>query len=280
LAEGREPQADRTGINFVYNNPEDWCDSSCFVFRTNIYETALHIIRELISNNPLGIEYFYVVDSIHAMIAKSESEKGFEDAAKVASGATLATHFLKTVTLPSIHGNHIGILILQKRSSIKINPYEKGDPKIIDTSAAHSLLHFASWIFEIGHRWNDDYFLEDKNDKKSKRIGHNCIVTLKKSQNETTGTTFKIPIFYKRKNNTAIWVEREIFDMLLAWSLIKRESNQGSFILNSDILSEIKQIDSECPDKFRTQERVEEYLESKPDVTRFLFDKFKKMISS
>ena len=279
LAEGRNPDIERTGIPFTENS-ETWVDGSCYILRTNIYEVALQIIRELVLNNPLNIEYFYVIDSIHAMIAKSESEKSFDDAARVGSAASLATHFLKTVTLPTIHNGHIGILILQKRSSIKINPYERGDPKIIDTSAAHSLLHFATWIFELGHRWNDDYFLEDKNDKKSKRIGHNCIVTIKKSPNETTGTSFKIPIVYKRKNNKSVWIEKEIFDMMLVWSSIKREGSQGSFILSEDILKEIREIDPECPDKFRTQEKTEEYLEANPKVTDYLFGRFRKMLCS
>jgi hypothetical protein len=43
-------------------------------------------------------------------------------------------------------------------------------------------------------------------------------------------------------------------------------------------LEEIRAIDKECPDKFRSQAKVEEYLESHPKVTEMLAEKFKDML--
>ena len=51
-AEGRlSPEMiKRSGVKFV-DNSEDWVEGTCFVFETNIYETAVDAMRQLVGKN-------------------------------------------------------------------------------------------------------------------------------------------------------------------------------------------------------------------------------------
>ena len=58
-AEGRlGPEVqERSGVKFVFT-PEEWVDGTCFVFESNIYETAMGLISELITNNEEKVKYW------------------------------------------------------------------------------------------------------------------------------------------------------------------------------------------------------------------------------
>ena len=51
-AEGRlSPEMrERSGVRFVFS-ADEWVDGTCFVFESNIYETVVEVMRELVAKN-------------------------------------------------------------------------------------------------------------------------------------------------------------------------------------------------------------------------------------
>ena len=84
----------RSGVKFVFS-PEEWVDGTCFVFESNIYETVMGLIRQLITNNEEKIKYCFILDSVDGLIRKDDLEKNFEESTKVAGGAVVASNFCK-----------------------------------------------------------------------------------------------------------------------------------------------------------------------------------------
>jgi len=86
-AEGRlSPEMrERSGVKFVFN-AEEWVVGTCFVFESNIYETVVDIMRELVAKNEDKTKYCFLLDSVDGLITKGDLGKSFEDSNKVAGG--------------------------------------------------------------------------------------------------------------------------------------------------------------------------------------------------
>lgn len=274
-SEGRlsEEMKSRYDYKFVYN-AEDWVVGTVFVFESNVFETAISLLRQLVKNNPEEIRYFFVIDSMDAMCQKSDLIKDFTESEKVAAGAMLSSVFLKKMALAMSRLGHICVIISQVRSTVSITPYAKTDPKLTNASGGSALLHYSDTILEFQPRFKDEQIL----DKEEKQIGHYCKVIFRKSGNEKTGVTVRYPIKYKRKLGKSIWQELEIYEMLLAWGLIIKKKAWIEF--TPDLLKILLPVIGEKKEMvIQGQNKFLDWLEENPLIIEFLIKDFKNKIS-
>ena len=281
-AEGRlsKDMISRYDYKFVFT-AEEWVVGTVFVFETNVYETAISLLRQLVKNNEEGIKYFFVIDSMDALCKKEDVDKDFNDSDKVAGSALLTSVFLKKMALAMGRLGHICVLISQVRSTVQINPYAKTDPKLTNGSGGSALYHYSDVILEFQQRFNADMILRTESGVE-KTIGHYCKVIFRKSSNEKTGTTVKYPIKYGRKLGKSVWVEMEVFEMLLAWGLITKKG--AWFLLSPQLVEKAKSfIDGYTEEtkevSFHGEAKFMTWLESKPELIEILANDFKQKIS-
>jgi len=261
-----------SGVEFV-DKPEDWNNGKCFVLRSNVYENIATLILELIRNNPENTRYYFLIDSMDALISKNDLSKGFDDSAKVAAGAVLTSNFLRRIMLPLSTFGHICGLISQVRSNVQINPYAKGDPKLTNSSGGNALQHYADWIFEFQPRYKSDQIIED-----GKIIGHWSKILLRKTTNEKDGTEVTYPIRHGRSDGKSVWLEYEIADMLIQWGFAKKSGAWIAF--DKALIDEIKkEIDQDLAEKIQGMEQLRTFLEENSKICEYLFNKFKAALS-
>lgn len=261
-----------SGVEFIHD-PEEWDNGKCFVLRSNVYENIATLILELIKNNPENTRYYFLIDSMDALISKNDLSKGFDDSAKVAAGAVLTSNFLRRIMLPLSTFGHICGLISQVRSNVQINPYAKGDPKLTNSSGGNALQHYADWIFEFQPRYKSDQIIED-----SKIIGHWAKILLRKTTNEKDGVEVTYPIKHGRSDGKSIWTEYEIADMLIQWGFAKKSGAWIAF--DSGLIKEIKEdIKKDFPEKIQGMDQLRTFLETNSEICIYLFNKFKTILA-
>lgn len=281
-AEGRlSPEMrERSGVKFVFS-AEEWEVGTCFVFESNIYETVVDIMRELVAKNDEKIKYCFLLDSVDGLITRGDLDKSFEDSNKVAGGAVIAANFMKRLSIALAKRGHMAIFISQVRADIKLDPYTKAPIRQTSATGGNALLHFANYIIEFEPRYKGDLILQDPNNKtpdiqKNPIIGHFAKVTVKKSPNEKTNMTISYPIRYGRKNGTSIWIEKEIVDLLYAWEFIEKK---GSWI---NLSEEFKEMLTEngftLSDKIQGDYNLFKIIEEDKKLCQFLTSYFKSAI--
>lgn len=284
-AEGRlSPEMkERSGVEFVYS-AEEWKEGTCFVFESNIYETVVDLMRQLVMKNPEKTKYCFLLDSVDGLIAKNDLDKNFDESAKVAGGAVIAATFMKKMAISLAKRGHMAIFVSQVRADIKLDPYTKAPIRQTSATGGNALLHFANFIIEFEPRFKDDLILKDPANKKVSEknppIGHFAKITVKKSPNETTNRTLCYPIRYGRKNGTSIWIEKEIVDLLYAWEFVNKK---GAWINGSDEFIEMLNEAGFDEDvlKFPIQgdAKLFSIIEENNELSKFLIKFFKKAIN-
>lgn len=261
----------RSGVKFV-DQPNEWTEGTCFVLKTNIYETAIGALKELVKNNPLKYQYFFVIDCMDALIPKEDQNRPTQETNRVAGTASLSTDFLRKMALAMTNRGHICILISQVRSQITINPYQKQDVRLTNASGGFAVLHYSDWIFEFQHPYNKDFIWEGE-EGKSKKLGHYCKVIFRKSVNEKTGTEVKYPIKYHQTNGHSIWVELEVIDQLITWGFVAKKGKW--FTPSASLLKELTENKLTIPEQFDGMLNFRKYIESNPDLVNYLYNKFR-----
>ena len=263
-AEGRlsEEMIDRSGID----------RDRFFIFKTNIYETVLDSIRNLIVDNAQDTRYFFVIDSMDALVPVNDIDRPFSEADKVAGGSVLASNFLKKMALPLTSKGHVCFVISQVRSTVKVNQYEKSEPKLTNASGGNALIHYADWILEFKKRNSRDVIpLGSKQPE-----GHWCKIQFCKSTNEKSGIEIRYPIKYGRTNGRSVWVEYEILSLLKTFDMVKPS---GAWItVEKTFLEELSEQGFEIPEKIQGEEAFKKILEEDTKLTDYLFEKFKKAL--
>jgi RecA/RadA recombinase len=269
-AEGRLSQdlIERMGID---TSPEKW-----FVFKSNVYETVINLMRQMVKDNPSDTRYMFIIDSMDSLIPRGDLEKGSEEALKVGGGALLSSDFLRRMALGLSTRGHICYMISQVRSTIKINPYEKSDPQVTNASGGNAMLHYSDWILEFQPRYLKDIISTQPNGKGDK-LGHWCKVIFRKTPNEKTGVGVRYPIRYERKNGKSIWVEKEVADMMLMWGMA---TAKGAWVTISDEI--IEEVKEKTELEFRKQhqgiDNFSKYLEENKEIGKYLFHKFRETL--
>ena len=240
-----------------------------FIYKSNIFESVLQLMRELIMNNPTECKYFFIIDSMDALVPIKDLEKGFEDADKVAGGSVLSSTFLKKMALSLSTKGHICFMISQVRSKVSLNQYEKTDPKLTNASGGNALLHYSDWILEFQPRYGGD-MIPPKDDKPE---GHYCKIIFRKTANEKTGTVVRYPIKYGRTGGRSVWVEYEVLLMLLQWKMAEAK---GAWIIVADeLIEELKKAGLEMDSKHQGMDNFRKYLEREEGNCKYLFKKLK-----
>jgi hypothetical protein len=281
-AEGRlsNENIERSTREFT-TNAEEWSNKKIFVLETNIYETIVNLLRRLIRDNPQKIKYGIIFDSTDALILKTDLEKSAEEARKVAGPALISKKFLQNLNLAMTKFGHLVLMIGHATAEIKIDPYSKTLNRGGMYSGGSALQHFPNFIFEFQPRWPSDVILDNPNGKlndgKSKSLGHFCRIVLRKSSLENKDREYKIPIKYGQKKQSAIWVELEIINMLLAWQMLSRKG--AWFYLEQSILTHIRKINKDFEEKYQGIDKFRTALENDARVTKFLYERFTNVIS-
>ncbi len=274
----------RSGVKFVHT-PEEWVNGTCLILPTNVYEKIANFLITLVKTNEMHPkekrEHFVImIDCIDYLSLESELEIEFGgDKNRRPAGPQYLTKILwSRLALPFQSGQHLAIFCSQRSAAPKLDNYTKTPIRQGDSSGGSALKHQANVVIDLNSRYESDYVLENpdlKYDrKKNDKIGHRCSGFIRKSDNERYDVSFEFFVKYGRTNGNSVWIERDVFDQLLAWEQLTREG-QGSFNWNPDLYAELKKIDPNIPDKIRSANRAYEYLESQPKVTQFLVEKFK-----
>ena len=254
---------ERSGVD---TNPE-----KLRIIPTNDYEFVIDMMRRLIKDNDNQNLYFFVLDSLDALVPRNDLAKSATDANKTAGAALLTSDLLRKMAAGFSSRGHICFIISQVRSSIKINPYEKGDPKVTNASGGNAALHYSDWILEFQQRWNKDLIYSNAKGE-GNPIGHWCKVMFRKTSNEKTGREVRYPIKYGRTNGTSIWVEYEIVDQLLAWEFAHAK---GAWItITDELIKELSDNNLEMPKQHQGADNLKNFLEENPNITKYLFNKF------
>ena len=283
-AEGRlsEEMMKRSGVKFVFD-ADEWEDGTCFVFESNIYETVVDAMRQLVQFNEEGNKYMFILDSVDGLITKGDLAKTFEDSTKVAGGAVIAANFMKRMSIGLSKRGHMAIFISQVRSDIKLDPYSAAPIRQTSATGGNALLHFSNFIFEFEPRFEGDVILKDPSIKKADPvknpiIGHLCKIYIKKSPNEKSKTRFTYPIKYGRSDGRSVWVEKEIVDMLLLWELVTKAG--AWYNVTDDLAALLKENNLSMPEKFQGENALFSHIESDPKLVSFLHKYFVEEIAT
>ena len=263
----------RLSTEMIERSGIDTSEDKWFVYKSNIFESVLELIKELIHNNPTNRKYFFIIDSMDALVPKNDISKSFEESVKVAGGSVLSSNFLKTMALPLSSKGHVAFLISQVRSKVSINPYEKADPKLTNASGGNALLHYSDWILEFQPRWSKDMIRDKSAKAKSPPEGHWCRVVFRKTANEKTGSEVEYPIRYGRTGGKSIWVEYEILHVLLAFNMVK--ATGAWLVFEESLIKELKSKKIEVPEKVQGEDAFRKMLEENVKLSRYLFKKFR-----
>jgi RecA/RadA recombinase len=260
----------RFGIKFV-KSAKDWVAGTCFVLESNVYEFVMQTIYELVEYNEEKNKYCMIVDSVDGLITSTDMHKDFYESHKVAGGSVIASNFAKRMSSKLGKRGHLAIFISQVRANVQIE-YSSEPTRQIVATGGNALLHYSDWILEFRERFKGDQILEDEDkkydEKKNPHIGHWANVIIKKSTNETTNSKIKYPIRYGRTNGNSIWIEKEIVDLLLQWSLLNRKGSWCFF--TQPLLDELKGL-PDIPQKLQGILKVFKFIEDREDVKEKLY---------
>lgn len=269
-AEGRLSK-DMVARSGVSTDKDKW-----FVYKSNVYESVVDLMRHMVQDNPEDYRYMFIIDSMDALIPRGDLEKGADDAIRVAGGSLISSAFLKRMALGLATRGHICFMISQVRTKVSINPYEKTDPRITNASGGNALLHYSDWILEFQERYNKDIISTQPNGK-GDVLGHWCKVIFRKTPNEKTGSLVKYPIRYRAADGKSVWVEYEVVDMLLMWEMAVAK---GAWVTISDELIEevLKETSLEFKKQHQGADNLRKYLTENPEIGKYLFNKFKEVL--
>lgn len=241
-AEGRlSPELrKRSGITFV-SKVEDWKDGTVFVLESNIYEVAAKAICKLCTEMR-DIKLCIILDSVDGLITRGDKVKDFGEATKVAGGAVVAGLLMKHLGAYVSKLGHMLIIISQVRAKVETG-YSSEPSRQVSATGGNALQHSADVMIEFWTQTNSDQILEKDGEQpdihKNRILGHYANARIKKSTNESTRYNIRYPIRHGVVGGS-IWIEREIMEMLMNFSYIKKA---GSWLsVTSDLVTEVNEF--------------------------------------
>lgn len=279
-AEGRlnKDARKRSGLTFV-SDPKDWKNHTVFVYESNIYESVASFMELLVKQETTTC-YIMVLDSVDGLTLKNDMAKGFEDSAKVAGGANVASVLMKKISIPLAKKGHMGIFISQVRADVVLDPYAPKTVRQISGTGGNALLHYANFILDFQPRYKSDLMVDDEKQAPSMSNpikGHWAKVIIKKSPNEKQNYVIKYPIKYGDAGKTgSIWLEKEIIDLLMQFEDLEKKGAWFNF--SETLIASSNGIITS--DKFQGLEKVFDYLSSDKKIVSFLYEYLRNMIVS
>ena len=264
-AEGRlkKTTMKRSGVTFT-EDPSKWDTGTCFVLNSNVYEAVLTIVKDMMVDNPENIQYFFLIDSIDALILRKDLDKDFDEATKVAGGPVLMSLFYKHVGLISERaGHHICLISQERNSSIQVGHGHAPPPKM-KASGGNAVRHYADIIlqYEENYQKNLDRETEKKDTDffENKIVGKDCKVKIIKSMSETSDTTVTYPVRYYQKDGNSIWREKEILEVGLYLGYVTKPA-MGKYLIHEDVINEMREKGLEIHQSFEKNKNENQFLE-------------------
>lgn len=305
LAEGR--MSTQNELRFRHKTVykfEEWDVGTVFVFKCNTFETWINLKRDLVTNNPTGCRYGFVTDSLDNMILKDDMPKAFDAGDKVAGVPAMSKKLFQKMGLAMRERGHWAFFVSQKTSAIKLDPYAKTEARQMEGSGGNATAHNADDALEFMEWYEGDLILKDPNERLNRltnpALGHVCKIKIKKSSNEKRFVVVEVPIKHGVSGGSAIWLTREIGDAMLMWQLVtktnpsaeKKEGETkvtkgGSWLyLVPSLLAELEKAglpalpaDDKGAVKVQGMNQLYDLLEARADVTTYLFNRFRDMLS-
>lgn len=273
----------RSGLKFV-TQKEDWTYGTVFVFSINIFESVADGMEKILKASfEAGEKICFIIDSLDGLMLRNDSTKDLwgNDSPKVAGVPLMLKLLFRRMGLPIAHYDALLIITTQYSAAIKLDPYSKDVPRQVEGSGGSAIGHQNDYTFYYTPRYQGDFLLEDQNAKpdlhKNKIVGVMSTIEIRKSATDVSGTRVKIPI-KKGRIGCAIWSEREVVDMLLAFSLLIKKG--GWFALSEIMQTELtKQGFENVPVQLQGINAWYAFLEENKLITKYLFDKFTKINS-
>lgn len=258
-------------IKWVYS-PEEWEIGTCLVVESNIYEFICQVTDDLIKAESPN-KYYIVVDSIDALSTENDMDKNYGQHGEVASGPRLAGVWMRRVQIPVNRLGHYLVLISQIRNNIKTSMYEASPKKQVEASGGNALLHAASYILDFQMRYGSDIVTKNGEGKpdpdKNPIVAEMAKVVIAKSGDDNNKYTISYPV----KRGGGIWVEKEIFDILISYGLLKKK---GSWLESEE--NAVKEFN--LPEKIQGEANFIKYLEENAEITKSLYESLSKVIKA
>lgn len=269
----------RTGLKFV-TDVKDWDYGTVFIFPCNIFETVAEFIEsQLKITHDLGERLCIIVDSLDGLMLEDDYKtKGYKDATVVAGVQKLTKLMFRRLALPINYYDAMLLMTSQYSVAIQLDKY---NPIVSQTAGGggSSVGHQSDYIFEYSLRYKSDNILEDPDAQpdmyKNKIIGVYSTVEIKKGSTDASGTKIKIPI-KKGRIGCAIWIEKEVVDMVVGFGFVEKSGSWLTFTDN--VLEEAKAAKVDIKEKIQGISQLYQYLENNRPVFEFLYTKVKKMI--
>lgn len=287
MAEARltpEIQA-RSGLKFVFK-AEEWDTGTVFVFPVNIFEIFADLCETLVAKMKESDEHLCIIlDSLDGLMLRSDKGKSLwsekPDNVKVAGVPALTKILFRRLGLPITHNDALLLVTGQYSADIKLDPYSPNVPRQAESSGGNAIAHQSDYVFQYLPRFGGDQILENPNEKpdyqKNRSVGVYAKLEIRKSGTDVTGTVVKIPI-KKGRVGCAIWIEREIADLMVGWSMLEKSASWLK--INEKYRDEIKEATGfEFPDKIQGIDKVYALLEGQPDVVKFLHKKLSALMT-
>jgi len=276
----------RSRHNFVFS-AEDWNYGDTFVFPCNIFETIAKTLETLLAAMHAQGEHLCIIfDSLdHAILRQDYGQNkdvwSGKDSPKVAGVPVLFKLMMKRFALPLESYSGLLIVITQYTAEIKLDPYSREPKRQGAGGGGNNLNHVSSLTLTYQPRVQADLILENPNEKpdsiKNKTLGVYASVEITKaSGGEVTGTKIKIPI-KRGRIGSQIWVEKEIVDCCLAYEILSRSGAWYKFA--PEFVNQAKVEGIELVESHQGMNTVYEYVESNPEVFKWLYVKFTEIIS-
>ena len=271
----------RTGLTFV-SNPDEWAIGTVFVFDCNEFETIAELIEEQLKiTHEAGEKLCVILDSLDGLILKNDLEtKGISGNMMVAGVPKLTKLLFRRIGLAITHYDCLFIFTSQYSVDIKLDPYAPNVPRQVDGGGGSAASHQNDYTLMYWPRYGGDLILEDQDMKpdifKNKTLGVYATVEIKKSATDVTGTKVRIPI-KKGRIGSAIWVEKELVDMVVGFEMLKKAG--AWFTFDDKIRAEAKEAGVALKEKIHGMNGVYTYFEEDKAAYDFFFAKIQKIIS-
>ncbi len=269
----------RSGIKFV-TEAENWEYGTVFIYPCNTFEIVADLLESMLKQmHELGEYLCIIIDSLDGMILKNDlTTKGISGNTKVAGVPLLTKLMFRRLALPINHYDALLLITGQYSAEIKLDPYSKEPPRQAESSGGSAIGHQSDYVFSYGVRYGGDYILEKPDEKpdfqKNKTLGVYATIEIKKSSTDVTGTKVKIPI-KKGRIGCAIWIEKEVVDIIVGFQLINKKGSWLSF--HESIIKEAKDANVILKEQIQGINQLYDYMEENKDVFHFFLNKIKKL---
>jgi hypothetical protein len=282
-SEGRLPiqLQERCGLKFVWK-AEEWLPGTIFVLESNVYEYIINLITRLIRNPSRDGEFCIIMDSADGLQPEVDVGKDFDQNVKVAGAPLLTKRFLTKLGSELAIRGDICLFLGQYSTNLSLDPYAPAENKTPKQGhGGWGLAHYTNFAFEMLDATGGELIKEHQKlppGPENKIIGKNVRVRFKKTPNETTGTVISYPLKYKVIGRPSIWKSYEVFDLMLAFGLLK----PGTWMdfpakLREEAMEAIKGAD--IPERINGRGQFLDWLDTNTTVTDFIYEKLKKTLA-